>query len=180
MKELRVALKALRDKKASSPDGHPLEFWKAVVDSPGPDGGEGAAWLHKFVNCVWEGAHVPDDWHLQHVVLIYKKGDPADCGNYRPICLLNSAYNFFAMILLKRLLRAGADKRIPPTQFGFRSHRGTEDALHCARRAIERASAEKNGRLHLIALGWQKAFDSINADALMNALRRFGVPAHFQ
>ena len=84
------------------------------------------------------------------------------------------------MILLRRLLRAGADSRICPTQFGFRRHRGTEDALHCARRAIDRALADKNGRLHLLALDWQKAFDSINADAMMNALRRFGVPLHFR
>ena len=58
-------------------------------------------------NKVWLGRSVPEDWHLQHVALIYKKGDPAECGNYRPICLLNAAYKISAMILLKRLLRAG-------------------------------------------------------------------------
>ena len=112
------------------------------------------------------------------VTLIYKKGDPADYGNYRPICLLNSAYKIFAMIVLKRLLRAGADERVWSSQFGFRKGRGTADALHCTRRALERALSDRGGRLHLLALDWQKAFDSINTDVLLNALRRFGLPGY--
>jgi len=179
LKELRLAIKALREKKATGPDGHPLEFWSAVVDSPGPVVEDGAAWLLDLCNKAWLGEQVPLSWHLQNVALIYKKGDPAECGNYRPICLLNAAYKIFAMVLLKRLLQAGADDRLSPTQFGFRKHRGTEDALHCARRAIDRAMADRGGSLHLLALDWQKAFDSINPDAMLNALRRFGIPAHF-
>ena len=145
LKELRLAIQALREKKASGPDGHPLEFWKAVVDTPGPTPDEGAAWLLELCNKTLLGKCVPDSWHLQHVALIYKKCDPADCGNYRPICLLNAAYKVFAMVLLKRLLQAGADERVFPTQFGFRRRRGTEDALHCARRAIDRANADRVG-----------------------------------
>ena len=83
------------------------------------------------------------------------------------------------MVLLKRLPRAGADGRIWGSQFGFRKHRGTEDALHCAWRAGERAWAERGGSLHLMALDWQKAFDSINTESMLNALRRFGLPSHF-
>ena len=145
LQELRLAIKALREKKATGPDGHPLEFWSAVVDSPGPALEEGSAWLLEMCNKAWLGERVPHSWHLQNVALIYKKGDPADCCNYRPICLLNSAYKIFAMVLLKRLLLAGADDRLSPTQFGFRKHRGTEDALHCARRAIDRAMADRGG-----------------------------------
>jgi len=179
LKELRLAILALREKKAAGPDSCPVEYWKVVVDSPGPTLSEGAEWLLSLCNKAWIGKSVPEDWHLQHVALIYKKGDPADCGNYRPICLLNAAYKIFAMILLKRLLKAGADGRISATQFGFRKHRGTEDALHCARRAIDRAVADRGGSLHMLALDWQKAFDSINPDAMLNALRRLGIPPHF-
>ena len=122
---------------------------------------------------------VPDSWHLQRVALFYKKGDAADCSNYRPICLLNAAYKIFAMFLLRRLQRAGVDDHVWPSQFGFRRNRGTEDALHCVRRAVERAWADRGAVLHLLALDWRRAFDSISTDALLNALRRFGLPGYF-
>ena len=38
------------------------------------------------------------------------------------------------------------------------------------------ACAHKNDQVHLLALDWAKAFDSINIDAIINALRRFGMP----
>ena len=110
--------------------------------------------------------------------MIFKEGDDADCGNYRPICLLNVAYKVSAMILLHRLVTVGADDRIMSSQFGFRRKRGTEDALHCARRAIELALAQKNGSVHLLALDWRKAFDSISPAGLLHALKRFGMPCH--
>ena len=84
------------------------------------------------------------------------------------------------MILLRRLQAAGADNRVSTTQFGFRTERSTEDALHCVRRAVERAWAHQGGQLHLLALDWRRAFDSIDPDALLNALRRFGLPLHFR
>ena len=83
------------------------------------------------------------------------------------------------MILLRRLLDAGADERLWASQFGFRPGRNTEQALHCARRAIDLAVALRNGSVHLLALDWQKAFDSISPSSLVRALRRFGVPQHF-
>ena len=148
LQELRLAIEALRETKASGPDGHPLEFWKTVVGSSGHTSNEGTKWLLELCDKTMLGKSVPDDWHVQQVALIFKKGDPADCGNYRPICLLNAAYKIFAMVLLKRLLQAGADERVSPTQFGFRQKRSTENALHCARRAIDRANADRGGCLH--------------------------------
>ena len=50
--------------------------------------------------------------------------------------------------------------------------------MHCARRKIEKAWAHQGGKLHILALDWRKAFDSINTEALLNGLTRFGVPAN--
>ena len=78
-----------------------------------------------------------------------------------PWCCYGSltVWRFFAMVLLKRLLDAGADAKIWPSQYGFRKRRGTEDALHCVRRAIELAWSRKGGAICLLALDWAKAFD---------------------
>ena len=115
LQELRKAVRKFKLRKAAGPDEVPIEFWKAVLNNPG----HGSQWLLDFCNCVLSCRTVPDNWHLQRVAMVFKKGDPAESGNYRPICLLNSAYKVFAMLLLGRLLEAGADDRIWSAQFGF-------------------------------------------------------------
>ena len=108
-----------------------------------------------------------------------QKGDVADCGNYRPISLLQIGYKLFASILLQRLIKGGADGRIWSTQFGFRPGRGTMDAVFLTRRIVEEANALQDKRLVLLALDWAKAFDSISPYALCRSLRRFGLPTKF-
>ena len=83
------------------------------------------------------------------------------------------------MVLLHRLLDVGADGRLWPSQYGFRKRRGTEDALHCVMRAVELAWSQRGGCVHVLALDWAKAFDSINPDSLFRALRLFGIPEDF-
>ena len=119
---------------------------------------------------------MPETWHQARVAGIFKKGDPADCDNYRPISLITVGYKLLATILLTRLKVAGAEARIWPSQFGFRSGTGTADALFIARRLIDRAIERKDGRLLLLALDWAKAFDSIAPDSLCRALPLLGYP----
>jgi hypothetical protein len=94
--------------------------------------------------------------------------------------LLAIGYKLFAIILLDRLRKAGAEQRLWPTQFGFRSQRGTRDAILLARRAIEQAWELKDGKVILLALDWAKAFDSVSPAGLIESLRRFGIPAPFR
>ena len=111
--------------------------------------------------------------------MIFKKGDPALCENYWPISLLSASLKVFGAMMKRRLLDAGVDDQLLPSQFGFRANRSTEDAIFIVRRRIELASARKNGRLSLLALDWKRAFDSVNITSLGDALRRFGIPQAF-
>jgi hypothetical protein len=43
---------------------------------------------------------------------------------------------------------------------------------------MEVAWAQRDGHASILALDWQRAFDSINPDAMIAGLRRFGVPEH--
>ena len=175
IQEVARAVKSMKCGKACGPDDIPAEYWKAVLS----ENGESLQWLVKLCNKCWEMQDLPADWHSAIVAMLYKKGDPALCENYRPICLLCSGYKIFAQILLNRLKDAGAENALWPIQFGFRSNCGTNDALFVARRAMETAEAQRNGRLHVLALDWKKAFDSVSPDGLVAALRRFGVPPRF-
>ena len=77
---------------------------------------------------------------------------------------------------MNRLKEAEAEERIWPTQFGFRRKHSTEHALLIARRQIERAWSSKSESVRLVALDWAKAFDCIDPEGLLRALRRFGIP----
>ena len=169
--EVTHAVMRLKRGRAAGPDEIPAEYWKAVAAHDG-----GLRLLTELCNLVWEKKRIPSDWHTSVVTAIYKKGAVDDCGNYRPISLLSVAYKLFASIILSRLKRAGAEDRLTDTQYGFRSKRGTSDAIFAARRYMETARAQRNGQVSIVALDWKKAFDSINPAALMCALQRFGVP----
>ena len=52
------------------------------------------------------------------------------------------------------------------------------EAIFVARRFIDKAFADKDGQLVLLALDWAKAFDTIKPDSLMIALHRFGIRGH--
>ena len=173
--EVDRAVAKLMNNKAVGEDGIPAEYWKAIFSS----NCEARTWLVSFCNSCWSQQQVPEEWHLARVSAIFKKGDPAACGNYRPISLLNIGYKVFASILLSRLQNGGAESRVRISQFGFRRGLGTEDAIYVARRLIEHALAWKNGSVALLALDWARAFDSIDPAGLLRALVRFGVPQYF-
>ena len=82
--------------------------------------------------------------------------------------------------MLERLKVAGAETRIWPTQFGFKSKSGTSDALFVVRRLLDQVWETSDGTVIMLTLDWAKAFDSISPIALLNTLQRFGVPRAFR
>ena len=173
--ELREASTFMKRNKQCGADGIPAEFLHAI-SLPGSRASE---WILSLFQSIWSKKQVPDSWHLAKIAAIFKKGDPCDCSNYRPISLLSSSYKLFALILLNRLRKANVDEHIWHTQFGFRQGARVTDALFMARRFIDKAHATKNSKLVLLALDWAKAFDSIMPDPMLLALERFGLPHEF-
>ncbi|VDO60084.1 unnamed protein product [Heligmosomoides polygyrus] len=46
---------------------------------------------------------VPFHWKTSKTVLLYKKGDLHDIGNYRPSCLLSVVYKLFTLVIQRRI-----------------------------------------------------------------------------
>ena len=172
--EVLQAAAKLKCNKACGPDLVPTEFWKCIRSNS-----TSRTWATQLCNSIWCHGDIPDDWHDAFVAVTFKKHETqAGVKTTGRFHLLSIGYKLFATVLLQRLLAAGGGSRIWHTQFGFRSQRGTADAIFVARRLIEQTWSKHEGRLVFVALDWAKAFDSISPEGLVHALRKFGLPSH--
>ncbi|KAE9418568.1 hypothetical protein Angca_009867, partial [Angiostrongylus cantonensis] len=120
---------------------------------------------------------VPTQWKTSKTVLLFKKGDLHDIGNYRPICLLSVVYKLFTRVILNRIDRT-LDEGQPCEQAGFRKGFSMMDHIHTLTRLIE-VSREYKRPLCLTFIDLEKAFDSIEIEAVMEALGNQGVPTQY-
>ena len=115
--------------------------------------------LLRLINKWWNDKKVPEEICKARVVSIYKKGDPDEAANYRPISLLSSFYKIY-MILIRTRIQEAVESKLTNTQYGFRPGRSTSHAIYTIRRLQD--YAEKRGsKLCIALLDWEKAFDKI-------------------
>ena len=81
-------LKHLSNNKAPGPDGVTNELLKCAPEVVQQH-------LHTIIKCMWHTRHTPTQLKQSDTVLLYKKGDPADPSNYRPIALANTIYKLW-------------------------------------------------------------------------------------
>ena len=117
MAELRRAISKAKNATASKEDDVPIEVYKALA----LDASSALTTILEFCNQCWTGQGVPAEWTCSAVSLLYKKGDPAECDNYRPICVQTVCFKIYMSMIKQRLLDAGMEDALWPTQFGFRS-----------------------------------------------------------
>ena len=168
MTELMGAIRKLKRGKTPGPDCVPLEVFKEMEEDQ-------LNVVLETLNVWWRTETIPDEATKARVVLIFKKGDKTDLGNYRPISLLNTIYKLFASIIQK-CLADKLDMFLQKTQYGFRRKRGTADALHYIRRIVDKGEMTQSKTL-LVLLDWEKAFDKVIHEQLLGALERMNVPA---
>ena len=108
---------------------------------------------------------------------VYKKGDKFLMSNYRAIALLSIPGKIFLKILLERMKEI-VERKLKESQYGFRSGRGTVDAIFVIRMIIEKAK-EKNIPLHFNFIDFQSAFDTVWRNALWKMLLKIGVPTKY-
>ncbi|KAK6750571.1 hypothetical protein RB195_002504 [Necator americanus] len=168
--EVRVAIKNMKPGTAPGPDftsadflragGHPLHVILAVHMT---------SYLQK--------EKIPDQWKTSRTVLIHKKGDREDLRNYRPICLLSVLYKVFTKIILTRISRT-LDEAQPQEQAGFRQGFSCLDHIQTVSRVME-VCREYRLPLGLTFVDYEKAFDSVETNAILSALVDQGVDASY-
>ncbi|KAK6764424.1 hypothetical protein RB195_024664 [Necator americanus] len=124
-----------------------------------------------------EKERIPDKWKTSRTVVIHKKGDREDLRNYRPICLLSVLYEVFTKIILTRISRT-LDEAQPQEQAGFRQGFSCLDHIQTVSSVIE-VCREYRLPLVLTFVVYQKAFDSVETNAILSALVDESVDASY-
>ena len=100
----------------------------------------------------------------------FKNGNKKDLKNYRPICLLSNIYKVLTKIPTKRLKKTLDQTR---EQAGFRSGYSTTDHIHVVNQLKEKCR-EYNIPLCIAFVDYEKAFDSVQTQAVLTSLQEQG------
>jgi hypothetical protein len=174
-----ILLKALEDRGPSDKDSLRLEapisleqiqkamYSMAQGKSPGPDG-LGAEFYHALGPLIASPLHqmlleaqrkgvLPSAFASGDIAVLYKKGDPRDVRNYRPITLLQVDYKIYSKILVRRM-KTVIDSFVSKEQLGFVPNRNIAEATHLTK-LIQKYLDDKDKDGFILALDWEKALD---------------------
>ena len=164
LSELRRALEMLKTDKAPGPDGITVEMLRA--------GGEHLLdALLTLLNMIIKNRQIPSQFLLSEIILLFKKGDLLDCGNYRPISLLCHVYKLLLQIIYLRI-RAPLLEAIQSNQAAYQHGRSTVEQIQIMQQVIEKCN-EFQRECVICFVDFRKAFDTVNQQELWNALRKY-------
>ena len=87
---------------------------------------------------------MPQQWKYAIIVILHKKKDRTECGNYRGISLVAHASKILLKVIARRLSeyceRVGI---LPEEQSGFRPNRSTTEIMFMIRRLPELARKKR-------------------------------------
>ena len=182
--EVHYAIRKTNNDKALGLDGIPIELWKSLDDQFKSDKSDSS----KKCDIVWCLTRVFQDIEtngIDHTTKfnegcispIYKKKDPDNIANYRPITLLNTDYKIYMKVISMRLADAAPDI-IHPDQAGFLKNRSIFDQVKTTKMVMDYMnSTSKKGAI--IALDQEKAYDKILHPYLWQVLEKLEFPERF-
>lgn len=167
--EIEEALSSSARGKAPGLDGFPFELYTFLLSIE-----EVASLLSRVMSQALQDAMMPRSWQQTCMILLYKKGDAADLGNWRPLSLINSDAKLFTKIITIRL-RVPLDQLITPLQTGFVSGRNISDnglVMAAFREHCEKHKVEGIG----ILFDQEKAYDRVHPDYLRAVMEKMRFP----
>lgn len=166
--EVEKIIMALRNDCATGIDKIPCSFIKKFKQHLIPP------LTYLFNQCFFKGIFP----HILKKALIrpvHKNGDKSCVDNYRPIAILPSISKILERLIYNRLIKyLEKNELLATTQYGFRSNKSTDDAVHELTDYIVRHMDSKK-KCVAIFLDLAKAFDTVSIPILLVKLHNLGI-----
>ena len=153
--ELKKEIKNLDTKKSSTHSFIPPIILKQCVNTYLPH-------LTNSINYSIQHSNFPQELKPWEVIPVYKKLDPLQKENYRPVSLLPHVSKIFERMIHKQIMNYMTDK-LAHSITGFRKSHGTQNSLTVMLEKWKRA-LDKGEYLSALFMDLSKAFDTINRD----------------
>ena len=157
--------------KSPGSDGLLVEFYRRFWSLIGPD-------LVEILNYSFQHGSLSESQRRGIIRLLYKKEDPLELKNWRPISLLNTDYKICTKVLANRL-RHVLPRIINKNQTCGIPDRSIYENLFLLRDKIDYVK-HKELSAAIISLDQEKAFDRVNHGFLQRVLTRFNFGPHFR
>ena len=119
-------------------------------------------------NEAFQSNRLSDSWNVSVLSLIFKKGDPSNIKNYRPISLTNTDYKLLAHVLTNRLHNV-LYKIISTDQTGYIKNRYIGTNIRKIINAVDYLESTKKTGI-LLMLDFEKAFDTVEWSFLFQTI----------
>ena len=129
----------------------------------------------EIINLSFMSGKFPNVLKIADVIPIFKKGDPKDCRNYRPISILPFLSKVFERCLYKRIYSYFINRQIiTPSQFGFLKGKSTEGAIAHLTEFLYDVLDSREIAVNVF-IDFAKAFDTVNHSILIKKLEFYGI-----
>lgn len=166
--DVQRLLSSLPDRNGTSPDQISYKILKNCADSLSPI-------VTELFRTILDSGEVPALWKTSIVVPIFKKGNPEDCSNYRPISLTCTLSRTLERLVVRAMLRFFTETSFfDKNQFGFLKGRSTTTQLLTTLDDWFYALDAKEN-IDAVYVDFAKAFDSVKHDRLLYKLHKAGI-----
>jgi hypothetical protein len=166
--EVHDQLLSLNTSKSYGPDGIPPKLLREAGHSIVPS-------LCKLFNHSLNTKFFPNTWKNANVHPLFKKGNPSEIGNYRPVSLLNILSKVFEKIIYKHVYNhLYFNNHISDSQSGFLPGRSTISQLAEILHKIYEEN-DCGNEIRIVFLDISKAFDRVWHRGLLYKLGETGI-----